>query len=121
MFLRKTLLATAVAAAALTSSVAFAAGKQDFTLTNKTGYVINEVYVSPSQSDDWQNDVLGQDTLDNGQTVHIKFSRATQACEWDLKVTYTDGESAEWNNFNLCEVSKIRIFYTNGETSAEYE
>ena len=119
---RRMLLASAILVAGMTSS-AFAAGKQDFTLINKTGYSINEVYVSPATSDDWQEDVLGQDVLDNGQTVHIKFSRSATGCKWDLKVVYTDGESAEWDAFDLCETSKIRIFYDHksGETSAEYE
>lgn len=119
---RKVLFAAVTAAIAVSSS-AYAAGKQDFVLTNKTGYTIDEVYVSPSSSDDWQEDVMGQDALENGSNVHIKFNRAAPGCEWDLKVVYADGETAEWDSFDLCTVSKIRIFYDrkSGETSAEYE
>jgi hypothetical protein len=99
------------------------AGDQDFTLVNKTGYEISEVYVSPSKSDDWEEDVLGQDVLANGEQVDITFSRKEKTCSWDLKVTYSDQTSAVWDAFNLCEVSKIRIFYNakTDETSAEYE
>jgi hypothetical protein len=64
----------------------FAEARQDFDLPNKTGYEIKEVYVSPSKSDDWQHDVLGTGTLPSGNKVPIKFSRATQTCDWDVKV-----------------------------------
>lgn len=102
---------------------ALAQGKQDFTLINKTGYPINEVYVSPSQSDDWQEDVLGQDVLNSGQYVNINFSRKTSACKWDLQVVYSDGETSAWENFDLCKTSNITIYYNrkNGKTWAEYE
>ncbi len=86
--------------------------KQDFKLVNRTGYELNKVFVSPSKADDWQEDVLGQDTLSNGASVDIKFHRATTTCKWDLKVVYTvDNTSAVWSDINLCEVEKITIKY----------
>lgn len=108
---------------ALGAGPVLAAGKQDFDLVNKTGYPIEEVYVAPSSSDDWQEDVLGEGILENGKTVHIRFNRATKTCKWDLMVVYSDRETAEWNEFDLCDTSKIIIKYNrkSGETSAEYE
>ena len=105
------------------AGIALAQGRQDFTLVNRTGYTIDEVYVAPSKSDDWQNDVLGQDTLDNGQRVRIRFPTRVRTCQWDLKVVYSDQEEAEWERFNLCEVSTITLRYDRkkGETWAEYE
>lgn len=99
------------------------AGDQDFTLINQTGYVIKEVYVSAAAADDWEEDVLGVDVLGNGVRTKISFPRDANACMWDLKVVYEDDETAEWNGFNLCEVSVIAIKYNRGtgETSAEYE
>jgi hypothetical protein len=86
--------------------------KQDFTLVNKTGYELNKVFVAPSKSDDWEEDVLGQDTLSNNDSVDIKFHRATKTCKWDLKVVYTvDSSSAVWSEIDLCSVDKITIHY----------
>jgi len=116
--------AALAASALLLSPFAALAGKQDFTLVNKTGYEIGEVYVSPAKSSDWESDVLGRDVLPDGDRVDISFSRGEDTCFWDLKVVYTvDGSSAEWDRFNLCEVSTIRIFYNakNDTTSAETE
>ncbi len=102
---------------------ALAQGKQDFNLVNKTGYTIDQVYVAPSHSDEWEEDVLGEDQLPNGRSVQIRFSRAAKTCKWDLKVVYADSDTAEWQEFDLCTTSKIIIKYDrkSGETSAEYE
>lgn len=93
------------------ASAASAEGKQDFTLYNKTGYTIDQVYVSPSASSDWESDVLGRDQLDNGESVHITFSRADKSCKWDVKVVWTDKSSSEWDGFDLCSISNIKIYY----------
>lgn len=113
----------AAAAFLITSGTALAQSKQDFRLTNKTGYTIEKVYVAPSKSTDWEEDVLGQDTLSNGDWVNISFPKKNATCMYDLKVVYDDGSPVEWYNFNLCEISKISIFYNKAEdkTSARYE
>jgi hypothetical protein len=105
------LVALAVAIAFVQPAAAQEA-KQDFTLVNKTGYELNKVFVSPSKSDDWEEDVLGQDTLANNDSVDIQFHRATKTCKWDLKVIYTvDSSSAVWSDIDLCSVDKITIHY----------
>jgi hypothetical protein len=120
-FMRKTLIAFAVFLLA-SGSTAMAGGRQDFSLINGTGYDIAEVYVSAASSDDWEEDVLGEDVLENGRSVNIHFASSSSACKWDLMVVYTDGEKAEWEGFDLCKVSEIRLLYNqkSGETSAEY-
>ncbi len=117
-----------VAAVAVTLAVAVPAvaqdAKQDFKLVNKTGYELKALYVSPSKSDDWQDDVLGQDTLGDGQTVNVHFNPKTHTCDWDLKVTYSDDDSsAVWHKVNLCTVEKITIRYNrkNDETTASFD
>lgn len=102
---------------------ALADGKQNFSLENRTGYKISEVYVSPRKTSTWEEDVLGEDELANGETVNIRFSRSDKSCNWDLKVVYEDGDTSEWEDFNLCEISIIRLFYNRkkGETRAEIE
>lgn len=99
------------------------AGRQDFVIVNNTGYTIEQVYVSPTSAADWQEDVLGRDILEAGNRVTIHFDRSEDACLWDLMAVYSDGERAEWQGFNLCEVSVIVLHYDErtGETSAEYE
>jgi hypothetical protein len=86
--------------------------KQDFKLVNKTGYELKALYVSPSKSDDWGDDILGEQVVGDGQVVNVHFSPKAHTCHWDLKVTYTDDDSnAVWGNIDLCTVEKITIFY----------
>ncbi len=109
---------------AVAGSQAAMAGDQDFTLINRTGYTISEVYVSPVKAKDWQEDVLGRDVLAEGERTEIKFSRSVETCKWDLKVVYEDdNSSAEWGSLNLCEISAVTIKYNRKteETSATYE
>jgi hypothetical protein len=100
---------------------AFAQGKQDFTLVNQTGAAINELYVSPHTSNDWEEDILGVDTLANGDSVDITFSRSERAALWDLKVVDKAGNSITWENLNLLEISKLTLHYKNGKAWADVE
>jgi hypothetical protein len=108
-----------------TSGAAFAEdAKQDFRLGNKTGYELKELYVSPSKSDDWQDDVLGKSTLGDGEYADIHFHRDARPCHWDLKVVYSvDSSSAVWNDIDLCTVEKITIRYNKDadKTTASFD
>lgn len=44
-------------------------------LINQTGVIINSVYISPHSVDDWEEDILGQAKLDDGDSADITFSR----------------------------------------------
>lgn len=112
-----------LAAPALAPAIAQEA-RQDFVLVNRTGYDISEVFVSPSKSDDWEEDVLGDDELENGNSTTIRFKRNTRTCLWDLKVVYSDDDSAAfWREIDLCRVSKITIRYnrSSNTSSADFE
>jgi hypothetical protein len=98
--------------ASLVSASAFArAGKQDFVLHNQTGVEIHSVYVSPHSADDWQEDVLGRETLPNGESVKITFDDRDKHAKWDLKVTDKDGNALEWYDLNLVEIEELTIHW----------
>jgi hypothetical protein len=110
------------AAAAVLALLPFAAvaGPQDFSLANATGYTIDKLYVAPVSSDNWEEDILGRDQLADGESTAITFSSKVDSCKWDIKVVYDDGESVQWHNANLCNISKITLHYnkSSGDTSA---
>ena len=117
----KKLAFAAVAAFALLSGPAAATAQQDFTILNNTGSVIEQVFVSASKTDDWEDDVLGEDVLEDGGRVKIRFDKEEESCLFDIRVAYTDGETAVWHGINLCEVSVVALKYNrkDGSTSAE--
>jgi hypothetical protein len=121
----KTIAAVVAAASfAVLAPTMASAAPQDFQLDNETGYTIKNLYISPTTTNDWQEDVLGQDTLDNGAAVNIHFPGGRgETCEWDLKIAYNDDSSHEWTSVNLCSINKVTIHYDEGTqtTSATSE
>ena len=84
----------------------------DFTLVNKTGYTIDALFISPTASDEWGEDVLGQDTLDNGQRCKITFHHKETAQFWDMRVNWSDGSEPDvWHKVDLTKYHTITIFY----------
>ena len=112
--------ASPAASNANTSSASDSAA-QDFTLVNETGVEIDKVFISPHDVDDWEEDVLGKDTLPSGQSVEIKFHRDETAAQWDLKVEDKQGNSITWENLNLLKISKLTLHYKDGKATAESE
>ena len=118
--LKTAILAGALALVAF-SSVTSAAPqnrKLDFTLINKSTYVIVELYVAPSSEDEWGEDVLGADMLPNGESVDIEFSRSETTCSWDLKIVDEDEDEVTWTKLNLCTANEITLRYENGKPVA---
>ncbi len=111
----------ALAIYALAMAPAALAGDQDFTLVNQTGFEIHSVYVSPHDADDWGEDILGEDTLADGASVEITFSRKEKTALWDLRVEDAQGNSLEWENLNLLEISRLTLHYKKGKTWADVE
>ena len=111
-------LATALAAASLSvllSGAAQAQGRQDFTLINRTGYQIDQVYVSSSRESSWGRDVLGQGVLVANASVNITFPQKSSECLWDMRVVYNDGDQSEWRQLNLCRISRVTLFWNRRE------
>lgn len=92
--------------------------KLDFKLVNKSTYVIVELYVSPTNDDEWGEDVLGADVLPNNDSVDIEFSRSETTCNWDLKIVDEDEDEVTWTKLNLCTANEITLRYENGKPVA---
>ena len=122
MLFKRTLVALTAFMALAPMAPAFA-GDADFTLVNRTGYAIREVYIAPSRSAKWGNDRLGDGTLGNGRQRLFKFSDKA-SCKQDLQVVFDDDASeVVWEDFDLCEINKITLKYNRStkEVSADTE
>ena len=104
---------SAVALIALLSNSA-SAGDADFTLTNRTGYDIDSVYVVPSKQRDWGIDRLGKNILADGRSRFIAFNKSGNTCIYDLSVGwvgYSASEDVVWERINLCQINTITLRY----------
>lgn len=116
----KPLLVAALALVAVASVTVTAAQRRnlDFTLVNKTGLDINEVYLSPTSDSEWGEDVMGKDILKNGEKVDITFSSAETECNWDLKIVDEDDDDIIWTKLNLCTANEITLMYEGKKPTA---
>ena len=112
MFFRNALIGIANILLVLSTST-FAAD-QDFLVVNNTGVEINELYVSPSRVDDWEEDLLNGRPLRHGEDLEITFHRKENAAKWDLKVVDHQGNSITWDDLNLLEISELTLNFKNG-------
>ncbi len=88
------------------------ASDADFVLKNRTGYQIDEVYVSKHSSKNWGSDVMGTGALGEGEYVKIVFPHGSGACHFDIKVKYHEDDSTvEWSDVNLCEYEAISLYW----------
>jgi hypothetical protein len=76
----------------------------EFRLVNKTSVSLIEFYASPSNLDDWENDILGEEVLTPGKATVIAVADTRQACTYDLKGVFSDGDKVEEKAVNICEV-----------------
>ncbi len=61
-------------------------------VTNNTGYDIYYLYVSPAKSSSWEEDVLGDDILADGETVRVTV-RKQKSSVFDIKAEDEDGDT----------------------------
>eukprot|EP01037_Dinobryon_pediforme_P005502 gene5502-5557_t len=117
--MRLTKMHAAVAlAAGLAAALPAQASDADFKLVNKTGYQIDSVYVSPASSDSWGSDIMGKDAVPDGSFVNISFPHGGKACKFDIRVTYNDGDKAEWSAIDLCQYETISLYWDGKTTRA---
>ena len=102
-------IATASTLAATADAVA---GEADFTMINKTGYSIREVYISAANRNAWGRDRLGENaTLENNKSRLFKF-RDRASCNQDIKVVFDSNDTeVTWEDIDLCEVNKLTLKY----------
>jgi hypothetical protein len=78
-------------------------------LINSTGASLRGIYLSPSDSTGWEENVLSGEDLSDGGIVDIRFSPEEKTILWDLRVEAVDEHYAEWKKLDLREISRIRL------------
>jgi len=78
----------------LIASLSFSVQAADYyvDITNKTGYTIYYIYVSPDKSDSWEEDVLGSEVLMDDNTRRINLT-GYKSPIFDIKLVDEDGDS----------------------------
>ncbi len=72
------------------------------TITNSTGFDILYAYVSPGDSEDWEEDVLGNDILEDGASVRVTL-RGYDSPLFDVRLVDVDGDSYTFWGVNVAK------------------
>ena len=102
-----------IAALALVASLGMAgqalALDKKINIFNGAQYDIYTLYLSPTNANDWEENLLKEETLPNGDTVDLEVSRTEKAEAWDIKVTNTAGETMTWVGVPLNKAGQITL------------
>jgi len=97
------------------------AGDYKFTLINKTGFEIIDLYFSPASQGVWGDEVLTVDTIPNKEKMKIHVERKEKAEVWDILVNDEQGVSFKWPGLKLSEISTLVLTIKAGQPMAFYE
>lgn len=85
-----------------------ALGDRELVVENRSDRSINEIYVSPSSTDQWGEDRLGESTLEPGRTLRVRLGRMRD-CSFDVQVIYDDASREERLGQDVCRSKQLAL------------
>lgn len=78
-------------------------------INNKTSYDIVQFYASNTGTDNWEEDILGEDVLPSGQSVMINIDDGSGYCKYDFLAVFEDGDKVTSTDNNVCELATFNF------------
>ncbi|MEJ2535612.1 MAG: hypothetical protein P8048_00885 [Calditrichia bacterium] len=92
----------------------FAQNEVHFTLVNKTGLNLIDIYISPAGQNQWGEDLfLG--TFNNFEAKDFTVKTKEKVCLYDLKAVKLDSTELIFKNINLCKMLIVTLLYEFNE------
>ena len=102
--------ASVLAGLFLFNGISEAQSNQDFSITNNTGMILVDVFISPDDQNSWGNDVIPKDMILDGETFNFTFTGVSpDKCVWDIKFTADTGTEYYMQNVDLCSLTGITL------------
>lgn len=81
-----------------------------FYIENNTGVTLNNIYVTPAESNTWGDDILPQDLFEDQSRVMVYIPETLgETCIFDIKITDLEGNSVTFTNVDACALNTLRI------------
>ncbi len=93
------------AAAAMLVTLSAHAADRNVDIVNKTGMTMTAFYASVTNANSWEENILGNDNLADGDTQPVDIDDGSGKCVFDFKAVFKGGGSAEKRGINVCQVS----------------
>jgi hypothetical protein len=104
-----------------TLSTTAVADNYTFTLVNKTGFEIIDLFFSPAAQKNWGDEVLTVDTIPDKEKLKINVTHKERSENWDILVNDEQGVSFQWKDLKLSEISTLVLTFKAGQPLAFYE
>lgn len=76
-------------------------------IENNTGSALAELYISNADTNSWEEDVLGRDTVGPGDSVRVDLGRNYMM--YDFRAVFNNGEEHIYTNINVRKYKNIRL------------
>ncbi len=86
----------------------------EVTIINKTGFDFIDLYLSPSDKNQWGED-LYTGVLNNREAQTLKITTGKDVCKYDLKAVRLDSSVLIFKQMNLCMMPIITLLYEFNE------
>ncbi|MDD4364890.1 MAG: hypothetical protein PHF19_04030 [Synergistales bacterium] len=98
------------------------AGAQDFVVVNRTGVTIYGLYVSPSDTESWEENLIEDTSIPDGGSLEISFSGYDSSeAHWDVMVTDENDDSLIWEDINLLKYGRVVLHFDGERAWADLE
>ena len=99
------------------------AGKQDFTLVNKSPFKIVGFWVAPADSDNWEENMLEGMSVASNESIDITFDNSNNVTWWNFRIKDSSGKIWNWEKkkYNLTQISELTYYYNGSLGSIRYK
>ena len=66
---------------------------------------LTHFYASNAGTSSWEEDILGRDTLAEGESVEVNIDDGSGACKFDFKAVFQNNQSLVKESIDVCKVS----------------
>lgn len=88
--------------------------QQTMTVINNSPHHITAIFVSPANTEDWQEVLAGQE-LRLGAQRNVVFNIDSEVCLWDIRIVESGGTFTTFQNLKInLEFTSINYYYKNG-------
>ncbi|MDR3538963.1 MAG: hypothetical protein P4L71_20885 [Acetobacteraceae bacterium] len=96
----------ALAVLSLITGVANAADRR-VEIVNTTGRTMTHFYASRVGADSWEEDILGEETVGNGESFRVNLNDGTGACRFDFRAVFQGGAALVKRSVDVCSISRF--------------
>lgn len=82
----------------------------EFTLINNSSYALHYIYTTPSESDEWGDNLLGDEgVLESGAQGVVSIGDGSDQCLYDFRFETEEGHTVEAEGVDICTLANYTV------------